>query len=104
MTQFSHNINVELNNIQEWIRINKLSLNVEKTKLMILITVSKILTTRVLELQISSEKIERGAEFNFLGSTVDGNLNWDTHILKVSNKIFRTLGVMCRLKKKTRFT
>ena len=35
MTQLSHNINVELNNIQEWLSINKLSLNVKKTKFMI---------------------------------------------------------------------
>ena len=52
----------------------------------------------ILDLQISSEKIERVAEFNFLGLTVDENLNWNTHIQKVSNKISRALGVMCRLK------
>ena len=34
-TRLSHNINMELNNIQEWLSINKLSLNVKKTKLMI---------------------------------------------------------------------
>ena len=35
MAQISHNINVELNNIQEWLGINKLSVNVKKTKLII---------------------------------------------------------------------
>ena len=49
-------------------------------------------------LLLNSDKIERVAEFNFLGLTVGENLNWNAHIQKVSNKISRTLGVMCRLK------
>ena len=52
----------------------------------------------ILDLQINSETIERVTEFNFLGLTLDENLNWNAHIQKVSNKISRTLGVMCRLK------
>ena len=38
---------------------------------------------------IHSEKIEK----------VDENLSWKPHIKKISNKIARTLGIMCRLKK-----
>ena len=98
MTQLSHNINVELNNIQEWLSINKLSLNVKKTKFMIFHYRQRNIDNLILDLQISSEKIEHVAEFNFLGLTVDENLNWNAHIQKVSNKISRTLGVMCRLK------
>ena len=98
MTQLSHNINVELNNIQEWLSINKLSLNVKKTKFMIFHYRQRNIDNLILDLQNSSEKIERVAEFNFLGLTVDENLNWNAQIQKVSNKIFRTLGVMCRLK------
>ena len=33
-----------------------------------------------------------------LGLTADDNLNWSTHIQKVSTKIYRTLGFTCRLK------
>ena len=51
----------------------------------------------IIDLQINSETIERVTEFNFLGLTLDENLNWNAHIQKVSNEISRTLGVMCRL-------
>ena len=47
---------------------------------------------------IGSEPIERVAEFNFLGLTIDENLDWNPHLQKISNKVSRTLGVMCRLK------
>ena len=47
---------------------------------------------------IGSEPIERVAEFNFLGWTIDENLDWNPYLQKISNKVSRTLGVMCRLK------
>ena len=47
---------------------------------------------------IGSEPIERDVEFNFLGLTIDENLDWNPHLKKISNKISRTFGVMCRLK------
>ena len=48
-------------------------------------------------LTINSETIEYVSEFNFLGLTIDEHLNWKPHIQKISNKIARTLGIMCRL-------
>ena len=71
MTQLSHNINVELNNIQEWLSINKLSLNVKKTTFMIFHYRQQNIDNLILDLQIISKNIERVAEFNFLGLTVD---------------------------------
>ena len=98
MVQLSHNINVELNNIQEWLSMNKLSLNVKKTKFMIFHYRQRNIDDLILDLQINSETIERVTGFNFLGLTLDENLNWNAHIQKVSNKISRTLGVMCKFK------
>ena len=36
---------------------------------------------------------------NFLGFTVDGHFSWTPHIQKISNKISRTIRIMCRLKR-----
>ena len=38
------------------------------------------------------------AEFNFLGLTLDECLNWKPHVQKISNKISRIIGALCRLK------
>ena len=99
MTQLSHNIDVELNNIQEWLSINTFSLNVKKTEYMIFHYRQRNIDILILDLQICSEKIECVAEFNCLELTVDENRNWNAHIQKISNKISRAIGVMCRLKK-----
>ena len=94
----SQQINTELRNIQEWLNINKLSLNVSKTKYMIFHHYQRNITNIIPTLKINFEPIERVMEFNFLGLTIDEHLSWKPHIQKISNKIARTLGIMCRLK------
>ena len=55
-------INEELSKVIEWLKINKLSLNKNKSKYMIF--------------QIDNTNIDKVEEFNFLGSTIDANFNW----------------------------
>ena len=94
----SDQINTELGNIQEWLNINKLSFNVKKTKFMIFHHYQRNLNNITPRLKIYSETIEKVSEFNFLGLTIDEHLSWKPHVLKISNKIARTLGIVCRLK------
>ncbi len=49
-------------------------------------------------LNINGTNIERVDELNFLGLTLDTNLNWNKHIEKVSNKCSKTIGILNRLK------
>lgn len=95
----SDNINKELNAVYTWLSLNKLSLNVKKTKFMIFHFKQRIITHLIPNLQIDSHPIERVSHFNFLGLTIDENITWDPHLQKVSNKISRTLGMLNRLKR-----
>ena len=94
----SMNINDELQKIHTWLAINKLSLNVKKTKFMLFHHRRRNIENMIPELQINGYKLERVREFNFLGLLIDENLTWDSHIQKVSSKVSRILGVMYRLK------
>ena len=97
MEELSVNINNELDSISEWLSINKLSLNVKKTKCMLFLIYQRNVKYFTLKLAINSEPIERVREFNLLGLTIDEHLSWAPHIQKISNKISRT--IMCRLKR-----
>ena len=91
-------INSELNKIADWLAVNKLSLNVQKTKFMIFHYRQRVLTENDIPcLMINDTLIERVTEFNFLGLTVNEYMNWNSHVQKIANKISRTLGVMNRL-------
>ncbi len=37
-------------------------------------------------------------EFNFLGLTINENLNWKSHINKIDNKISKNMGILNKLK------
>ena len=93
-------INSKLNNIADWLDVNKLSLNVQKTKFMIFHYRECVITENDIPcLMINNTEIERVTEFNFLGLTVNEYMNWNSHTQKIANKISRTLGVMNRLKR-----
>ena len=53
---------------------------------------------QAITLNIDDAYIEREDEFNFLGLTLDTNLNWRKHTEKISNKCSKTIGVLNRLK------
>ena len=82
-------INLELYKINEWLDINKLSLNAKKSRFMIFHMPNKHITLAIL--QISNTNIEKVNEFNFLGLTLDTRLDWKRHSNNTSNKISRTI-------------
>ena len=101
----SSRINSELLKISDWLTVNKLSLNVEKTKFMIFHNYQRVIANEdIPDLKINDKHIERVSCFNFLGLTINEFMNWSTHSAKIANKISRTLGIMNRLKRYLRFS
>ena len=65
-------INSEITKISEWLSVNKLSLNANKTKFMIFHNYQKVMTdSDIPQLEINNTPIERVTEFNFLGITIN---------------------------------
>ena len=89
-------INTELSHVNVWLKANKLSLNVAKTKFMVFHASNKIVNYP--KLKINDYVIERVQSFNFLGLLVHYSMAWCKHIVKVSFKISRTLCILNRLK------
>ena len=93
-------INSEITKISEWLSVNKLSLNANKTKFMIFHNYQKFTTdSDIPQLEINNTPIEMVTEFNFLGITINEFMNWGSHSVKIANEICRTLGVMNCLKR-----
>ena len=89
-------INAEIDKVIEWLKINKLSLNKNKSKYMTFHMPKKQI--QHLTLKIDGINIEKVEEFNFLGLTMDTNLKWKKHTDKISNKCSKISGVLNRLK------
>ena len=74
--------NRELENIHEWFKANKLSLNIKKTKYSFFHPILKAnnLPLRLPTLEINNNIIERQPHIKFLGVLLDENLSWKPHI------------------------
>ena len=90
------NINTELDKISEWLKINKLSLNVDKTKFMLFHMPQKNIETPIII--IDNTVIECVDSFNFLGIYLDKYMNWKRHTDYIATKISKSIGILNRLK------
>ena len=98
-TILSQNINSKLKAVHDWLCVNKLSLNIAKTKFMIFHHNQCNVEHFIPDLNIHGHEIERVQEFDFLGLLIDENLSFNAHINKVRNKISRSLGSINKLKR-----
>ncbi len=89
-------INIKLDLVNDWLKCNKLSLNIGKSKYMIFHNKQKKFDH--LHIKIENTYIERVKEFDFLGLIINENLNWKAYINKVANKISKSMGILNRLK------
>ena len=80
-------INNELSKVFQWLSINRLSLNVMKTKFMIFHNKNKKIHNIVPAPNINNILIERVQNFNFLGIVINEQLNLNTHIDILCRKI-----------------
>ena len=71
------NINFELVKIDRWLKLNKLSLNTDKTKFMVL---TKQRLVRNFGIRIRKTSIEQVNEIKYLGVIFNDNLSWKSHI------------------------
>ena len=87
-------INYELVKLTEWLACNQLSLNVNKTKVMVFHSGRK--NVNYPTLSINGINTERVADFNFLGIQLSEDLKWNKHHNDISLKLTKTVGVLNR--------
>ncbi len=81
--------------VNDWLKLNKL--NVQKSKYIIFHIPKKKEDSP--HLIIDGTIIERVSDFNFLGLTLDKNLNWKGHLNKTSNNISKSIGILNKIKR-----
>ena len=86
-------MNEELTHIFRYCDANKLSININKTKF-IVITSSK---KRVRKIKLI-RNIEQKNCIKYLGVYIDNNISWDQQITHVNNKIAKNTGIITKLR------
>ena len=93
------NIQNELNTVTNWMTLNKLKINVEKSSFIMFGSRHKITTnsTDEIALYINDEKLKYTPTLKYLGITLDETLSWDPHVDNICKKIGQHNGMLCRL-------
>ena len=91
----NESINIHLEKINVWLKLNKLTVNVSKTKFMIF---HKRRVAPQLELLLNNIKIEPVSNFTFLGIILDTSLSWKYHTKMIAIKISKIIGILHKLK------
>jgi ribonuclease P/MRP protein subunit RPP40 len=90
-------IESDLKMLNEWFILNKLSINLKKTKYMF-ISPKHIKNDNILIPKLNNCEIERVQEYKYLGLYIDSDLKWTTHIQHIKSKILPFIGILKRLR------
>ena len=88
-------MNKEMNELSEWLKINKLTLNLEKTKYILFKPRQKRQYMPV-DLFIDGTNINQVHETSFLGVVLDENITWKLLISYIASKISKSIGIILR--------
>ena len=90
----SKNFNIELKKVSDWLMGNKLKLNLNKTRSMILYQSKKnFWKNNDPSVKIGKTDISNANSYKYLGIVIDRNLKWSEHIETIKTKLQKTLDV-----------
>ena len=87
-------VNFELEKVYNWLASNKLTLNVSKSKFMML---TKKRNSNI-SVKINNEVLEECDTYKYLGVYRDKNLSWKPHINYICKKIAKACGALAKVR------
>ena len=97
LKRLNKRINQDLKLTVEWIRANKLSLNVDKTEIIIFKPKNKNITKH-LNFRISGQKIKPTTQVKYLGIILQDDLSWDKYLSNLVKKLSRAIGLLAKIR------
>ena len=94
-SKLENEVNVELDKVFVWLASNKLTLNTEKSKYMI---VTKKLDVPEMSIKINDTSLKRCASYKYLGVIIDEKLKWNSHVDYISKKISKSCGALAKIR------
>ncbi len=97
LAEIQSTLNSEIPKLNSWLSVNRLSLNVTKTKFILYKSPNKN-EDFDLNISLANANIERVKHKKYLGLIFDETMSWKSHIEYITQKISSSIGVLYRLK------
>ena len=88
-------VSIELGKVEEWMRANRLSLNVQETSFMVF--THRQIKREDLVIEIGGMRVQNVRAAKFLGVTVDDRQSYNQHVGELSKKLSCSIGLMYRV-------
>ena len=98
LNSLKYKVNNELNKVDFWLRMNKLSLNYSKTNYIIYNKQLHKTCKDEFTIVMNKTRLKRENSIKYLGVIFDDKLCWANHIDNLSNQLARCSGLFCRLR------
>jgi len=91
-------LNAKLFKLSDWLKSNKLSLNVKKCNYILFGHKTVPLCDTELRVVLDNYTLDEVQRTKFLGIIIDSKLTWSSQVQYVSIKIMKGIGIMCKLR------
>ncbi len=96
LNQLAKTVNKEMSKLHIWFSINKLLLNLAKTKFILF---GKKGVNKNINIQVNGINIKRVNEYKVLGVMIDNLLSWRPHVNQLQSKLARSVSVLWKAQK-----
>lgn len=97
LKHINKHINHDLRLLNEWLRANKISLNADKTEIILFRSPRKVIS-KTLNFRINGQKIIPKRCVTYLGIKLNEFLNWDDHFSTLIPKLSRANGMLAKIR------
>jgi hypothetical protein len=97
LNSLSKRVNSSLKLLCKWLAANKISLNVNKTELILFRHKSKPLS-QILKIKINGKRLVLSRSIKYLGVFIDEHLTWNKQVSELSLKLRRANGALSKLR------
>ena len=100
LSELENVLNRELQNVNIWLKANKLSLNIAKTEFMVIGSRQRLNVNADgnINITINEQSIKKVSETETLGMIIDQHLTWSRHVEEKSKKISSGIGALKRIR------
>lgn len=96
LTTLTLDINIDLENISKWFKVNKLTVNPSKSAALIIPPKLNKFVPNI-NITLDNSPIPQSHRVKYLGTTIDSKLKFDSHIEDVERKISKAVGIITKL-------
>ena len=97
LDRLSKQVNKDLSNLSNWLRANKLSLNVKKTELVIF-RPRKLKIDHSFKFKLDGKRLVPTHSVKYLGILIDKHLLWNKQVAQIKMSLNRAIGMLTKLR------